>query len=205
MIPDLRRMGKILNVQDIFEGQEAPTVILKVVQADPENGGRLINVVRRKADQLEPLPGSLEETAAAQFYESPIERVYKFAAGQMSLDERIYAATGDPVTVENQAQRSAGYFEAMRDVRALIEEIMNELKTRSCAATWYAARDDDGQLTLFDERPRREEMVKGRLWWSKRGRERIPILDEYMPELTSGTCRPCRVTVELIPKGNERE
>ena len=202
MIPDLRRMGKILDAQDLFEDHGIPTVVLKTVMIDPETGGRLTTLIRRKADQLDTLPEKMEEIAAAQFYESPVELVHQFATRQMDRARSTYAVTEQPVTVENQAQRTAGYFEAMRDIRALIEEMMKELQTRSCAGSWYVARDEDGQLTLFDERPELKEMVMDKIWWSKTGKERIALPRHYMPELSVKTCRPCHVTVELIPGRN---
>ena len=200
MIPDLRMMGKILDAQDLFEDHGIPTVVLKTVMIDPETGGRLTTLIRRKADQLDTLPEKMEEIAAAQFYESPVELVHQFATRQMDRARSTYAVTEQPVTVENQAQRTAGYFEAMRDIRALIEEMMKELQTRSCAGSWYVARDKDGHLTLFDERPELQEV-----WWRKTGKERIALPRRYMRELARMTCRPCHVTVELIPGNNGAE
>lgn len=203
LIPDLHKMGKILDVQDLFEDEGIPTVILQTISRDPANGGRKITVLKRKLDKLEPLPEKLMEGAAIEFYQSPIDRVYNSCLDGMQRNRVTFLSTPHPETVESQAQRSAGFYEALQLIASLIEGINGELKPKSCAATWYVARDDDGPVTIFDEHPAPTEMVKGHIWWGKNGIERIPLPQEYMPTLQRGTCRPCRINIELIPMNDD--
>ncbi len=195
-VKDLNRCGQVVSLEGLFDDED-PICLLRMVEVDPKTGGRFVTLTRRPLDMISDLPEGCREEAAVQLYQSPIEKVYQFAELRKERNRKYYDNVGDPVTVENHAQRRAGYYEALAEVQFFIDNLMRDLRDTGCAANWYAARDDDGMLTLFDAKPAKNEVVKGHLWYSKTGVHRVSIPKEYLPNLATG-CAPVRITVELI-------
>ena len=189
-IPDLKTRGQVLNTD------RSPKILLRIVTPDKDElGTRRHAVMIRTTDQLEPIPESDREAAAIEFYQTQMELIAEFAGLKAISVQRYCANVSDPITVENRAQRYAGYLDAFVEMQRFIETMTNERMDRRFVFQWFAARDKGGELAIFDQRPK----MKDEEWWSRTGELAIRHLQEgKLPGLKPGQCAPVLITVEMI-------
>ena len=62
---------------------------------------------------------------------------------------------------------------------------------------WFVARDEDGELYLYDCFPLRKKMDGYLGWWTRSAGVRIPLSPDLFPETTWDT-EPKAITVALL-------
>lgn len=197
LVTDLNRPGMVVSCYDIFEAQ--PAFMIRMVELDPDNGGKNISYTKRTLDKLALLPEDRREEAMIQLYVSPVEAIRNLVISEMSYLEYRYRNIPEPETVRDKSQRDAGYYEAMFKISRMIVEMETQRKNRSCAQEWYVARDDDGVISLFGAKPDHQDIIAGHhMWYRSDGGFRTKLPLQFLPDLASDQCCPAHVTIEMI-------
>lgn len=196
-ITDLDKPGMIMSCYEIFEA--CPAFLLRMVEPDPSNGGMYISYCKRTLDMLEMLPEEKMEEASVSLFVSPMEEIYSHCSMEMNFLEGKYRSISDAVTVRDLAQRDAGAYSCLWRIKDRIEKIMTALRGRGCALNWYVARDSDGTLSLFSEKPSFQNIIPNHaIWYRKEGSFRTTLPKEYLSDLDVEKSRPVRVIIEMI-------
>ncbi len=101
-------------------------------------------------------------------------------------------------TVLHHSKKAEGYATYEEEYATDVNNILNRLSipNKQCTIVGYVVRDEDGQLTLFSDKPNRDRFQQGEGFWSGDcPRELNPSL---FPQITWGSePQECELTLRL--------